>query len=209
VYNLTLAKHDILIARKVWSSLAITFRITPLDPPCPNFIFTIKGFTEYANESVQDMVEKAWLNNDLTNGTTDIINDIPENDRTATISAIHSFLRLVWIERLDTKDSSDSANPRYNVYANGHLIRNDDLWMKLRRFLASRSYLLYLQGKGVTEIAPYTCRICHSIDHPRGLCPFPKIEGWNGPLSRLSQKARRIIWSQNRVPHARIEFPPP
>jgi hypothetical protein len=77
-----------------------------------------------------------------------------------------TLLRSVWIERIDTKDSGDSANPRYNVYANGTLIQNDELWMKLRRYLTDRSYQLYLQGKGTTEISPYSCGICHSVDHP-------------------------------------------
>ena len=130
------------------------------------------------------------LDNDLTRGTADIITKILENEREQAIVNIHNFLRSVWIERLDTKDSGDSANPRYNVYANGAIIHKDDLWMNLRRYLADRSYLLYLQGKGTTEISPYTCGICHGMDHPRGLCPFPKIEGWNGPLWRISQEAR-------------------
>jgi hypothetical protein len=208
IYNLTLADHDNLSAHKVWSSLAITFRITPLDPPCLNFIFTIKGFTEYTNESIQEMVEKAWLNNNITNSTADIITSIPKSNRETIIPAIHSFLRLVWIERLDTKDSGDSANPRYNVYANGNFIHNDDLWMKLWHYLASCSYHLYLQGKGTMEIAPYTCGICHSIDHPHGLCLFLKIKGWNGPLSCLSQETRRIIWSHSRAPRAHVDIPP-
>jgi len=110
IYNLTLADHDLLYARKVWSSLAITFRVAPLDLPCPNFMFTIKGFTEFANENVQGMVEKAWLNNDLTQGTANIIQEILEGECEITIPAVHSLLRSVWIKRIDTKDSGDSAN---------------------------------------------------------------------------------------------------
>ena len=107
--------------------------------------------------------------------------------------AIHSFLRSIWIECLDTKDSGDSSNLRYNIYANGTFIPKDDLWMKLCHYLASCPYFLYLQGKGTTEIALYNCGICHSVDHPRGLCPFPKIEGWNGLLSCISQEACWLI----------------
>jgi hypothetical protein len=49
--------------------------------------------------------------------------------------------------------------------------------MKLCHFLANCSYSLYLQGKGITKISPYTYTICHGIDYPKGLCPFPKIDG--------------------------------
>jgi hypothetical protein len=80
IYNLTLENYDFLLACKVWSSLAITFRVTPLDLLCPNFMFTIKGFTEFANENVQEMVQSVWLDNDLTHGTADIITKILENE---------------------------------------------------------------------------------------------------------------------------------
>ena len=56
-------------------------------------MFTIKGFTEFANENVQGMVEKAWLNNDLTQGTANIIQEIPEGEREITIPAVHSLCR--------------------------------------------------------------------------------------------------------------------
>jgi hypothetical protein len=52
IYNLTEANYDFLLACKVWSSIAIMFYITLLDPPCPNFIFTIKGFTKFVNENI-------------------------------------------------------------------------------------------------------------------------------------------------------------
>jgi hypothetical protein len=74
-------------------------------------MFTIKGFTEFTNKNVQGMVEKAWLNNDLTQGTANIIQEILEGECEITIPAVHSLLRSVWIERIDTKDSGDSANP--------------------------------------------------------------------------------------------------
>jgi hypothetical protein len=173
--------------------MAITFHVTPLDLPCPNFVFTIKGFTQYANESVLEMVQSAWLNNDITQGTADIITEILEGECECMLVAIHSFLRSIWIECLDTKDSEDSSNLRYNIYANRTFIPKDDLWMKLCHYLASCPYFLYLQGKGTTEIALYNCSICHSVDHPRGLCPFPKIKGWNGLLSRISQEACWLI----------------
>jgi hypothetical protein len=156
-------------------------------------MFTIKGFTKFANKTIQEMVQSVWLNNDLTHRTADIIAELPEHKCEDTTVTIYNFLRSVWIERLDTKDSGDSVNPRYNVYANGATIRNDKLWMKLCRYLANLPYNLYLQGKGTTEISPYTCGICHGVDYPHGMCPFPKLEGWNGPLWRLSQEAHRLI----------------
>ncbi len=176
IYNLTLANDNFLLAYKVWSSIAITFRVTPLDLLYPNFVFTIKGFIEFANESILEMVQNAWLNNKITQGTADIITRILENDHKCTTVSIHSFLKSVWVKRLNIKDSSDSANPQYNVYANGSFISNNNLWMKLQQFLTNCLYSLYLQGKGTTKITPYTYSICHSTDHPYRLGHTPLIK---------------------------------
>jgi hypothetical protein len=95
IYNLTPLNYDFMLTHKVWSLIAITFRVTPLDLPCPNFMFTIKGFTEYTNEAIQEMVQSAWLDNNLTHSTADIITGIPENEFKQTTVTIHTLLRLV------------------------------------------------------------------------------------------------------------------
>ncbi|KAH9056598.1 hypothetical protein EDB87DRAFT_1758097 [Lactarius vividus] len=45
IYNLTPEQQTLLLRRRVWSSLAITFHVTDLSPQCPGFIFSIKGFS--------------------------------------------------------------------------------------------------------------------------------------------------------------------
>jgi hypothetical protein len=40
-HYLTKAEHDTMLSQHVWSSEAITFRVIPVDLPCPDFLFTI------------------------------------------------------------------------------------------------------------------------------------------------------------------------
>jgi hypothetical protein len=41
---------------------------------------------------------------------------------------------------------------------------------------------LHLPLDGTGKAGPMRhCQICHYITHPRGLCPFPKLNGWMGP----------------------------
>ena len=57
-YHLSQAEYNTLLSRHVWSSEAITFRVIPTDPPCPDFLFTIRGFTTLDKSHVHTMVSK-------------------------------------------------------------------------------------------------------------------------------------------------------
>ena len=83
--------------------------------------------------------------------------------------------------------------PMFNVYARGTLIDDVNLWPKVRSFLAKCRYTSEELGCSHTNTSPYCCGICHSMDHPRGMCPFPLVKGWKGP--------RRIPLSRNGRSH--------
>ena len=56
-------------------------------------------------------------------------------------------------------------------------------------------------GKGNVKETNYKCRLCHGCDHLRGLCPFPKIRGWNGGRNRAEQiSTRRKQEATGRTP---------
>ena len=57
-YHLTKTEYDIMMSRHVWSSEAITFRVLPTNPPCPDFLFTIRGFTTLDENHIFNMVSK-------------------------------------------------------------------------------------------------------------------------------------------------------
>jgi hypothetical protein len=48
-----------LLHLSVWSSTNITFRIIPIEPACPDFLFTIKDLTT-TEEEVLKAVREAW-----------------------------------------------------------------------------------------------------------------------------------------------------
>jgi hypothetical protein len=86
---------------------------------------------------------------------------------------------------LNIKDKSSALKPHFNVYINGKSTKNKELWANLQTFLANKKYSLPLQGTRMVAKASFTCGACHGVDHPRGLCLFPKVKGWNGPLHHV------------------------
>jgi hypothetical protein len=181
IYNLSDTQYDLLLRRKVWSSSAITFRVIQLNQPCPDFLFCIKGFGIYITEYILNMVRSVWLGDEVLDVVDAISETFPEDTRTQVKSTILEFLNSVRVSLLEVKTVGDILQPHFNVYATGSLISNDDVWLYLRKFLAGCKYGSPTHGVGTTIITPFQCTICHGVDHPKGLCPFPKIPGWNGP----------------------------
>ena len=190
-YNLSQDHQKILLERYVWASSAITFRVMPTDPPCPNFMFTIKDLGTMVNDDVRVIVQNVWKDNETNAFLSNIVNSVPLTKRRSLATAIQNFIDSLSIIRLDTKRRGSALRPHFNVFAKGTLIGDDKTWTQIRSFLANRTYADKLLGFGTTKITPFHCTICHGVDHPRGLCPFPTIEGWNGPLHQSTNRNDR------------------
>jgi hypothetical protein len=77
---------------------------------------------------------------------------------------------------------SDGGGTRltWNVYAtppSQNAKRNNE-W---RRVVASLTFVTTFHGAGQANKTLGPCSGCRSLDHPRGLCPFPLMDGWIEP----------------------------
>ena len=181
IYNLSKDQANTLLEREVWSSMAITFRITPLFTSCPDFLFSITGFSTQVMQTVTTIVQNVWNDPAVRNSISDILLTIPFDERAETQQDILNFLAALNVHYLDMKDTGGTLKPVFNVYSKGNLIKNDNTWTLLHDTLATCDYRSSMQRSGKTHINLHHCGICHSVDHLRGLCTFPDIKGWNGP----------------------------
>ncbi|KAH9180211.1 hypothetical protein EDB89DRAFT_2061922 [Lactarius sanguifluus] len=181
IYNITAEQADLLLHRRVWSSRSITFRVTPFAPTCPTFLFTLRGFITTATKDVFPIIKGVWKNDNTKDFVTTLANAVPENEKERVASEINHLLCTMNIARLDIKEAGNTLNPRFNVYADSSQISHDEIWRRLRAFLAAQPYASSMQTQGTPQRIPYVCTCCHGNDHPRGLCPFPSMIGWNGP----------------------------
>ena len=197
IYHLTEDARQILLERRVWSSQSITFHVTAFYPPCPDFLFSISRFTTTDTDMVRQVVHSVWHDDTTRTFLDSVVEDFPQGERANANQALSRFIASMWVTLLPIKQTGNILAPRFNVYANGSLILQEDIWKRLRSFLADRVYASLLLDTATTEVAPYRCGLCRSVDHPMGLCPFPNIEGWNGPNS-ASKKDRIIKKSRAR-----------
>jgi hypothetical protein len=54
IYNITKIKAQTLLERRIWSSPAIAFSTSTIDPGCPKYMFSIEGLTTMDNKMVYD-----------------------------------------------------------------------------------------------------------------------------------------------------------
>ena len=198
IYNLTNEEINTLMLRRVWSSQAITFRVAELHSPCPDFLFTIKDITTCDDDSILDMIKAIWKGKEVQSMIENIIESFDEESRTDVANNIQAFLNSVHIKRLNFKNKGNIIVPRFNVYAEGAFISDDDTWFHLRESLANLTYATPMQGRGTTIISPSNCGICHGIDHPTGMCEFPERDGWNGPTRKSISEASNQFRDGNR-----------
>jgi hypothetical protein len=85
------------------------------------------------------------------------------------------------IRCLDIREKKGALSPCFNVYADSKHILDHNVWGRIRHILATRQYIFTMIGRGTLNMAPFNCGICHGVDHPHGLCPFPDVAGRNGP----------------------------
>jgi hypothetical protein len=127
------------------------------------------------------MVKATWQGNAAQNIIKEIAETFEDSCRTEVQNNLQEFLDSVKIKRLKFRTKGNVEVPRFNIYTNGQLIPDDEIWFNICDSLAKLTYASPMQGQGYTEASPSTCNICHGVDHPTSMCKFPEIEGWFGP----------------------------
>ena len=199
IYNLSEIQRRTLLDRSVWSSAEITFRVTPLLPTKPDFLFSIAGLSTLATDNVREMVLRTWQKREPLLAVKAIIQATNNDAHATSLDDLESFLNSMVVERLDMKEKKGILAPRYNVYANANFIQDPDTWEALRHTLATQQYHSTMLGCGTVRLTPFNCRVCHGVDHPSGLCPFLDIEGWKGPTGQETSEMMGNGNSGNRT----------
>ena len=191
IYNISEIHRQILLDRQVWSSPEITFRVTTLDPVRPDYLFCIKDLTTGCAKEVEMIVRKVWDNSDTSDFVKTICETAPENQRLLITANISEFINSMWIKKLETKGPDKVDAPTFNVLAKGNYINDNGTWRLLKNFLVKQEYAQDFQDPGNAGTDFQRCTICYSVDHPRGLCCFPKTKGWHGPTWRIPPNLNR------------------
>ena len=199
IHSLSQIHYQILMQQTVWASQTITFRITPPEMNCPSFLFAIKGLRTNSSELVEKCIRDTWNDETTTQYIQNGVAAMEQNERDNILHSIQRFKDSMWVETLETKGQGGIQKPTFNVHADGNFINDSNAWSNIRTHLAGRSYHSSKFGHGQALIAPNHCGLCHGVDHPRGMCPFPEINGWKGP-NEFTQRMGKFPRNSGRFP---------
>lgn len=206
IHDITKKDAETLLERSVWSCKEISFQVAAINVKRPDFLFTLEGMTTDNPDQVMTCIADIW--DDVhTYRYIHKLADMAANavEQQESFSEMMEFLQSVWVQPLDVRSTGGQEDPHYNVYADGEAIKNNKTWLDLRTYLRSRTYKSNLHGNGRAKDLDFVCSLCHGHDHPRGLCKFPRIPGWNGGgrnpkiPSALERRAEHAFPDQHRV----------
>ena len=172
---------DRLLALKVCSCSEISCFFVPFEQPLPNYVFTIENFTlpdsEASNIAVAEIVKRELR------ASPDLLHllhtHLPTPDAEAAITTIDS----IRVSSLNIAVSKAISHTIWNVYIDSppNLSLNDYFsWLNRVRQLHFESED-YGTGTIRNDDKQFLCVGCKSFDHATGLCPFPRLPGWFGP----------------------------
>ncbi|KAG1871776.1 hypothetical protein DFJ58DRAFT_762353, partial [Suillus subalutaceus] len=175
VHKVSEETMNLILNQRIWSTMDITFEALPFN--CahpPELLFCLSGFTTLDADAV-------WSQDEIRHQIEDCLSKCGLPDDELIYKAARDFIESARAELLHFKITGGLSVPRFNIFATSPT--NDaKTWTNLRSLLHALKYPTGLDGCGSTTPL-FPCQICHSLTHPRGLCPFPLVPLWNGPKS--------------------------
>lgn len=184
VYGASKLLRDIVVDQRIWSVPQVTFEAYTFESNViPSIVLCLAGFICPDENTVVDAVKTAWLQPLPKVQLVEILLTFDPSFRgEGTLRAqiaIQKMADSARSEPLNFRTPGGAPSPRWNIYATSPTSRIA-AWTKIKEYVDEMTYPSTLSGTGTTRKF-FQCTLCHSYNHPRGLCPFPSIQGWNGP----------------------------
>jgi hypothetical protein len=153
----------------------IGFLVYTAQTSLPTYVGGIQGFSASDEEdiaTIRSLVQQGFSGPEIAPIIAEIsaegdLRHLPEEER------ITKILDTLRVQMVNICAPGGSLHPIANLYINCSF-DNDEGWTRL---VAKLEYCNSLIGTGVYHPG-WTCTICHGVDHPSGLCPFPQLPGW-------------------------------
>lgn len=170
---------DKLISYEVISCEAGTIFILPFEQPTPSYIGTLAHFALDDSEDSNRVVEKAVRE---TLKTSAAVIDFYTKHAPKGGPTITEVIDSVRAAGLQLFQRGGKVSTVWNVYLENQPHFSFDIYLQWAVIIRQLEFPTEDRGTGTMQRKEQLeCRGCKSLEHPSGLCPFPKIPGWMGP----------------------------
>ncbi|GBE85931.1 hypothetical protein SCP_0804550 [Sparassis crispa] len=162
-----------MVAQFCYSTPKITFFVHKISWDFPTFLATFEGFSNLSHEQIVELIQRHFADNATLNTLIHLVG--ADNDGRVRIQRT---LNSLTIKFLDIKVRGGLPSLAVNVYADSP---SDELqtWELWCTYVTQLTFPTAFHGTGKAR-PNFHCTGCHGCDHPRGLCPFASLPGWNG-----------------------------
>ena len=165
-----------LLRGRIWSSEWITFEALPTTPVLPTAHLAIASFPSDDASYPKKYIKTAWTNPKNARRIAESLLDPREPDLSGKEILDHL------VSSLTADPFPLQKRPGYGFVIHAPTWRNDiELWARLRKTLNALDYP-DTPKLGQIDVIPLPyCSLCHSANHLRPNCPFPRLPLWSGP----------------------------
>lgn len=168
-----------LIAQYCCSTQYITFFCSRFEWEAPTFVCGIIGLDDTHKGTLVRTIGRRLDTPDTRDLITRLARDHPTLRLITPEEAILRVLSSLHVETIPTKGKHGVLVPTTNIYLTPPAIHPIP-WREWRDHVFRINWG-YGQPGPAYGAPPRNCDGCHGADHPRGLCPYPLLPGWNGP----------------------------
>ncbi|KAI0094527.1 hypothetical protein BDY19DRAFT_25303 [Irpex rosettiformis] len=192
ICNLSENAKTLLLNQRVYSLRypEITFFVHDLGWEIPTFITLLQGFSTFHDRDALRTSIKATIN--TSEPTRELIHTLVKENQNftdvSTIDVMNTIINSVEIDILPIKLVGGVDDWKVGLYMTSPTAEPKK-WMSFRDQIQSLTFCVYNNGNGTKYTSDLPCSGCGATDHPRGLCPYRLIPGWNGQAT-ASEKRR-------------------
>jgi hypothetical protein len=144
-----------------------------LTTPPPSYLFTLGNLRPANADVVEELVRNTWALPEVAERIRSILSESAGEE--VSDDSLLAYIYSVRATVLPWEEAGRRSVPRYNIYIDPPT-NNPTRWNKFRQLVVNLNYEDDYLGTG-TAMPFSICGFCHSVDHPRGLCPLTQIIG--------------------------------
>ncbi|KAI0038395.1 hypothetical protein FA95DRAFT_1613422 [Auriscalpium vulgare] len=199
IRGLSAEEASAILSGNVYSTPLVTFQALPLDPEIPSLILSLAGFLATATEAdVLATVIETWNKPATLAFFDELMESTMTTEKPLTATQLHTYLSSIEAVLVPVKATDSHPTHRFSIVAKRVTLVDDDHWFQLVEHFKSLKYPSNFHGTGIAA-RPMFCPLCNGCDHPRGLCRFPSLTGWNGEGNDTPRPPQRPANSTDQV----------
>lgn len=150
----------------------------------PTYLGAIEGFNAMDEEEeimICELIAQTLCQSDAGTMIAEITRDNLALTGLEDMARVKRVVETLRTRTVEVKSQGGSFRSIINMYINCPFEKDED-WNRLVMAVANTEFKHSLLGRGTIHRG-WTCTICHGVDHPAGLCPFPSgIQEQNQPV---------------------------